>query len=327
MSRDLRGPIKLRGRVFSQDEISRIRAIVERSPGEHRFALSKTICEELDWRQDNGRLKDRSCRDVLLKLSEAGLLRLPERRQPPRRRRPIPITSKTDPRLPPSVGPRDIDVHSFSILTASGCRSDERLWNEFVERYHYLGYGVPVGPHIKYLVHLGRRAHRLHRLQRRCVEGCAQGLVDRMVSCRTRTQPPPHRQQQPVPDAAVDTDRQPGLQDSRARPSASPRRLASTLRLSSCSRRDLRSRRSSPWNLLSGRWLDLHRPHQGQRQDGSLQGRRATEEGRLPSVARSRRSATAHRNAEQCRPLNGYLRRTAGGRRGALGFGSGHCSG
>ena len=28
----------------------------------------------------------------------------------------------------------------------------ERLWNEYVERYHYLGYGVPLGPHIKYFV-------------------------------------------------------------------------------------------------------------------------------------------------------------------------------
>ena len=155
MIRELRGGIKLRGRVFSQDEISRIRAIVEESPGEHRFALSKRICEELGWRQDNGRLKDRSCRDVLLKLSAAGLLCLPDRRRPPRRRRPIPITSKTDPRLAPSLGPRDVDVHSFSIITASGRRSDELLWNEYVERYHYLGFGVPVGPHIKYLVHFG----------------------------------------------------------------------------------------------------------------------------------------------------------------------------
>ena len=149
---ELRGPIKLRGRVFSQAELLQIRSIVESSPGDHRFALSKKVCEALDWRQDNGRLKDRSCRDVLLKLNDAGFLCLPTRRQPPRLRRPIPITSKTDPKPPPTLGPRDLDVHSFSIVTASGCRTDEKLWNEYVERYHYLRYGVPVGPHIKYFV-------------------------------------------------------------------------------------------------------------------------------------------------------------------------------
>ena len=154
MTRELRGPVTLRGRAFSQAELLQIRAIVETSPDEHRFALSKRICEVLDWRQDNGRLKDRSCRDVLLKLDEAGFISLPPRRHPPRRRRPIPITTMTDPRLPPSLGPRDIDVLNFSIVTGSGCPVEERLWNEYVERYHYLRYGVPVGPHIKYFVRL-----------------------------------------------------------------------------------------------------------------------------------------------------------------------------
>jgi hypothetical protein len=155
MTGELGGPIKLRGRVFSEDELRRIHAIVNASPAEHRFALSKTICEELDWRQENGRLKDRSCRDALLKLEKAGFLRLPARRRPPRRRRPIPITDKTAPRLPPSFQPGDVDELSFSVVTGSSCRADEKLWNEYVERYHYLRYGVPVGPHIKYFVSLG----------------------------------------------------------------------------------------------------------------------------------------------------------------------------
>lgn len=154
MTRELQDPVKLRGRTFSCTELLQIRAIVEASPDEHRFAISKRVCEVLDWRQANGRLKDRACRDVLLKLDEAGLISLPPRRQPPRRRRPIPITAKTDPRLPRSFAPRDIDALSFSIVTGSGSRADEALWNEYVERYHYLRYGVPVGAHLKYFVRL-----------------------------------------------------------------------------------------------------------------------------------------------------------------------------
>ena len=46
--------------------------------------------------------------------------------------------------LPPSLRPRDIDSSCFSIVTASGSRAQEQLWNEYVERYHYLRYGVPV---------------------------------------------------------------------------------------------------------------------------------------------------------------------------------------
>jgi len=156
MTGALPGPIKLRGRDFSPAELLQIRAIVQSSPNDHRSALSRKVCEALSWRQHNGRLKERSCRDVLVKLNEAGLLHLPPRRRPPTRRRPIPLTTRTDPRLLPSFSPRDIDAHSFTIVTASGNHSDEKLWNEYVERYHYLHYGVPVGPHIKYFVRLDR---------------------------------------------------------------------------------------------------------------------------------------------------------------------------
>lgn len=154
MSSEIQGPLTLRGRTFQPDELSTIRAIVESSPGDHRSVLSKKVCEALGWRQANGRLKDRSCRDVMLRLHESGFLSLPERRHLPRRRRPIPITDRTAPRLPPQIQPRDIDANCFSIVTAAGCRAEERLWNEYVERYHYLRYGVPVGPHIKYFVRL-----------------------------------------------------------------------------------------------------------------------------------------------------------------------------
>ncbi len=49
-------------------------------------------------------------------------------------------------------GPLDIESTSFLVVSGTGDVERERLWNEYVERYHYLGYGVPLGPHIKYFV-------------------------------------------------------------------------------------------------------------------------------------------------------------------------------
>jgi len=154
MSGEPLGPVTLRGRTFTAGELLQIRAVIAGSPDAHRNALSKKVCETLDWRQANGHLKDRSCRDVLLKLHAAGLLVLPPRRRPPTRRQPITITTRTDPRPGLAFGPRDITTLDFAIVTGSGRLADEKLWNEYVERYHYLGYGVPVGPHIKYFVRL-----------------------------------------------------------------------------------------------------------------------------------------------------------------------------
>lgn len=154
MSGELRGPLTIRGRTFSHEELLQIRAIVATSPGEHRRSLSKKICEAMAWRQTNGRLKDRSCRDVLLKLDAAGFLHLPPRRRPPTCRQPIPITADTDPRPAPVFGPRDVDAECFQIVSRDANSAESRLWNEYVERYHYLRYGIPVGAHIKYFVHV-----------------------------------------------------------------------------------------------------------------------------------------------------------------------------
>ena len=150
------GGITIRGRTFTPEELLQVRTIVETSPGDHRFALSKKVCKALGWYQANGRLKDRSCRDVLSKLHDLGFLRLPARRRPPVKRRPVPLTERTAPRSALYLRPRDIERTSFESVTGSGDSQQERLWNEYVERYHYLGYGVPLGPHIKYLVTLGR---------------------------------------------------------------------------------------------------------------------------------------------------------------------------
>jgi len=150
------GGITIRGRLFTSEELKAIKTLIEVSPEDHRFALSKKICRMLGWIQSNGRLKDRSCRDVLAKLNDMGFLRLPPLKRPPVRRRPVPITDRSAPRPAPTFCPRDIEQASFSIVTGSGDPKREGLWNEYVERYHYLGYGVPLGAHIKYFVTLGR---------------------------------------------------------------------------------------------------------------------------------------------------------------------------
>jgi Druantia protein DruA len=151
MSKIIHSPIKLRGRVFSVDELETIRSIVSSSTGESRRALSKQICELLNWRQANGQLKDRSCRDALNRLEERGLLQLPPPHSKPKPRSPICITDQTNERPAFTPSPREVNAESFSIVSG---KKERRLWSEYVERYHYLGYGVPVGPNIKYFVHV-----------------------------------------------------------------------------------------------------------------------------------------------------------------------------
>lgn len=144
--------LTLRGREFTAEDLRTIRSIIASLPSAHRFELSKRICTALCWLQPNGRLKDRACRDVLARLDAMGLVQLPPPRRPPVHRRPIRATAQTSPRAALGLSPRDVSQECFSIVTGSGDRRGERLWNEYVERYHPLGYGVPLGAHIKYFV-------------------------------------------------------------------------------------------------------------------------------------------------------------------------------
>ena len=148
----LAGGLRLRGRDFSVEELEWILELVASSPGQHRSALSRMICERLGWVQPNGRLKDQACRAVLLHLHRAGYLTLPPPRQLRVLRRPTVLSERTAPRLPFPVEPREVRREHFTVVSGSPDRSLNALWNEFVERYHYLGRRLLVGPQMKYLV-------------------------------------------------------------------------------------------------------------------------------------------------------------------------------
>ena len=145
-------PIKLRGRVFSENDLGIIKCIVRDNFDRGRTQISKAICEELDWKQPNGWLKDRACRDVLRKLEEMKIIQLP----PPL------VTRKSDNRklkhstknhlLEYDINtPINTFPNSVTLEFAKG-NNLEKVWNALVKRYHYLGHDVTVGRCIKYLV-------------------------------------------------------------------------------------------------------------------------------------------------------------------------------
>ena len=89
------------GRTFSVQEPELIRSLMAEHPGHHRLALSRLVCEHLDWRRPNGGLKDMSCRVAMLRMHRDGLIQLPPPQQACyngrlRRRR----TPQAEPRLP-----------------------------------------------------------------------------------------------------------------------------------------------------------------------------------------------------------------------------------
>jgi hypothetical protein len=122
-----------------------------------RGEIAQAICEAWEWRQANGSPSRYACADLLLRLEERGLLKLPPRAMPrgPRSRRsfsslplPVDLIALT------GLEVRDPDA-DLSKLCVRRIESDERVgWRLYMERYHYLGERPIVGEHLLYAAFL-----------------------------------------------------------------------------------------------------------------------------------------------------------------------------
>jgi hypothetical protein len=136
------------GRDFSETDLACIREII--STGLSRNRISQRVCETLQWRKPDGGLKEMSCRVALLRMDRDGVIELPAPRNgngntsPARAAR---RTAQAEPQPP--------------LLTAAGALQDLRLevvsnnadsllWNELVDRYHYLRYQPLPGAQLRY---------------------------------------------------------------------------------------------------------------------------------------------------------------------------------
>jgi len=138
------------GRLFSDNDLEFIRQIIADNPSKPRRWLSKQICEALDWRNPAGELKAMRCRVVMLAMEKDGLIQL----QPVKK-----AFSSTQAIITHSVatapgGAITKPVHELGMLTLKLVhRKTSKLWNEYIDRYHYLGYKKLPGHQLRYFVY------------------------------------------------------------------------------------------------------------------------------------------------------------------------------
>ena len=79
--------MRLLGRTLGPELVERIRTTLDEGLETTRSGLSRRVCEWLDWRSVNGRLREIDARKALLELERAGLIELPPARvRPPQLR-------------------------------------------------------------------------------------------------------------------------------------------------------------------------------------------------------------------------------------------------
>ena len=142
------------GRTFTESELESIRLLIDEDTTRNRTAIARIACELLQWYKPDGMVKVSSMNQVLLQMEAKGLLELPpvQRQCNNGKTKPIEHTKRTtrdeEILLPAGNLP---DLH----IKIAETKNEKSLWNEYIDRYHYLGYTSLPGAQIKYFVYSG----------------------------------------------------------------------------------------------------------------------------------------------------------------------------
>ena len=228
------------GRDFTAGEMALLRALIAGPPPLNRHMLSKEFCRRIGWFKPDGGLKDMMARVAMLAMHRDGVIVLP----PPKGRqyRPKPIVFGPDTEPPLFPPPTTLDeVRPLEMRSVVRGTREGRLWNEFVARYHYLGYKTLVGAQMRYAVH-DRNGWPVTMLG---FSTAAWKLAprDNFIGWTPQLQenePPAGGRQSEVPHPALDRDTQPGFAHPRHHPPAPARRLDRALQHHARAHRDVR---------------------------------------------------------------------------------------
>ncbi len=139
------------GRDFTPDQIDLLRRLISEHPARRRAELSRLACRRLDWTKPDGGLKDMSCRVAMLRMHRDGLIQLP----PPRHEKSAPRirpSHRSDPQTPIRQPVHQLPPVHLQPVTRGAASA---LWNEYIERYHYLGYQTLPGAQYRYIASAG----------------------------------------------------------------------------------------------------------------------------------------------------------------------------
>ena len=141
------------GRDFSESERQTIRQIITSDDRPNRAKISRRVCEAFGWYKQDGGLKEMSCRVALLRMERDGLIQLPppEKGNGNRTAR-VRMSTASDPKPDVCVGAGALGPLRLELVVKG---TSSQLWNELIERYHYLGHKRLPGAQLRYFVYGG----------------------------------------------------------------------------------------------------------------------------------------------------------------------------
>jgi hypothetical protein len=152
------------GQIVTRDQVAEIVEIIGLFPRLSRTELANTVCELFSWKRPSGRLKTVECRQFLESLDGDGVIRLPASREQFRKKKPLGV-QRTEQGGAQQALWTDLKQLKPLCLRRVESREQRRLWCEYVDRHHYLGYRRPFGAQVRYFIGSGRVDRPLGCLQ------------------------------------------------------------------------------------------------------------------------------------------------------------------
>ena len=146
------------GRRFTRKQLEQVQETVEMFKNLSRKELALTICEHLDWKTPNGKLKINSALTLLEKLESYDVVTLPAIKKCKAQVRRIPAFIEHPKIIPVNDSLDAVGPISLQRITS---KEDREEWKAYIQTYHYLGYKHPVGAHIGYFIVSEARQQKL----------------------------------------------------------------------------------------------------------------------------------------------------------------------
>ena len=138
------------GQEFSATIIDRIKETINIEPLLSRRSFSRRICEWLNWKRDNGKPKDMSCRVALKKMHTRGIITLPAPKyqhsfKPVKDSLPVEVDVVSN--LKCSLQ----GLENIEVVKVTRYSKTSHIWTALMRKYHYLGAGPLCGAQMRYL--------------------------------------------------------------------------------------------------------------------------------------------------------------------------------
>jgi hypothetical protein len=147
----------VQGRCLGESDLEQLHQWRAAHADWSRRRLSRELAAQWGWRNEAGQLKDMAARTLLVKLEQRGLIELPPRRRvPPNRMR-----CRAEGTACPPWDQRPIEcglaeLGTLRLNEVSGIAAERGWVAAALRRFHYLGFGGPVGENLQYVVRDGR---------------------------------------------------------------------------------------------------------------------------------------------------------------------------